>query len=1062
MIRSMVRMPRWRWQTMVDDQGRTWLNGDQSCYFNRLMDVGAPIEANDAATKAYVDSATASGGIIGVPNRIPIIDSDGVGMQDSGAYLSDFTPIRTLDGKDVDASTPSANDVLTWDGVHTKWVPAAAPGATGGEANTASNIGTEGMGFYVSKVGVDLQFKNIVAGFGVVIGAGASGANSIAVTVDPTVFELNNLADVDPSTITDGYVLTWSDLDGKWKPQESAGASGVGATGPTGPAGLVGTTGPTGAEGSTGPTGASGISGATGSTGPQGFTGPIGSQGETGANGATGPQGAQGNTGPTGAQGNIGQTGSTGATGSQGSSGATGSTGPQGNAGLSGATGATGAKGDSGAEGSTGPTGPVGAIGSTGPIGATGAGTTGSTGPTGSAGATGSTGPVGTGNTGATGPQGSAGLQGSTGATGAGATGATGPSGSAGTQGSTGPTGASGSVGTQGSTGPTGPGGSNGEAGATGATGPAGVGDVTGPNGATDSHLAGYNGSTGKLIKDIGYAIADLLLLAGRSGGQTVAGKLTIQGTNVNSGESRICINNIAGNIYALISGIPSINELGFAVYDTTNSKFLVSINNNNYVGLGGVVDQTVGLQLPNSATSGDILAHEFDTHGGPKLTATGLSNCPLGRPAHFVTVGPYAWCDYITTGIADDVQINAAIDALAASNAGGTVILAVANYHITNDIIIHPFITLEGANRPWSDQGWANTIFDPSEEQCARFIISSAYTAIYPIKMEAASHVKNIQFFYPDQATNAAPTAYQAAITLIMKGSLGPNECSIVGIDFYNAYYAINATVTHGRLVVTDCIGWPLSRGIYEDENYDCSYYNRIHFNPGNAGNPGSTLQAWVFGNGIAFQFDLSDGSMMSDCFAFGYQRGLFMSGTNGMHVIGSGMDGCSVPVYMLNCQGCNITGGWYIAYEWFNSVSPATNLILLESCTFCGITGNYFGGGKNGLIMITGHDNTVSANRFWFNSNLGVDALAMYITDVGSIISENVFNSVYEHTYGATLVGADNCVVIGNKIYNCAHGCGIDANTDGAVFACNVLKNSGNITNSSTNSQVSLNAVT
>jgi hypothetical protein len=37
------------------------------------------------------------------------------------------------------------------------------PTGGGGEANTASNVGTQGVGFYNSKVGIDLQFKNIEA-----------------------------------------------------------------------------------------------------------------------------------------------------------------------------------------------------------------------------------------------------------------------------------------------------------------------------------------------------------------------------------------------------------------------------------------------------------------------------------------------------------------------------------------------------------------------------------------------------------------------------------------------------------------------------------------------------------------------------------------------------------------------------------------------------------------------------------------------------------------------------------------------------------------------------------
>lgn len=54
-MRPSSRNTRWRWQTMIDEKDQQWLNGDQSCYFNRLMDVGSPVEANDAATKAYVD-----------------------------------------------------------------------------------------------------------------------------------------------------------------------------------------------------------------------------------------------------------------------------------------------------------------------------------------------------------------------------------------------------------------------------------------------------------------------------------------------------------------------------------------------------------------------------------------------------------------------------------------------------------------------------------------------------------------------------------------------------------------------------------------------------------------------------------------------------------------------------------------------------------------------------------------------------------------------------------------------------------------------------------------------
>ena len=59
MSRPIVREIKWRWQQLMDERDRIWLNGHQSCYFNRLMDLGDPVEDKDAATKKYVDDTAA-------------------------------------------------------------------------------------------------------------------------------------------------------------------------------------------------------------------------------------------------------------------------------------------------------------------------------------------------------------------------------------------------------------------------------------------------------------------------------------------------------------------------------------------------------------------------------------------------------------------------------------------------------------------------------------------------------------------------------------------------------------------------------------------------------------------------------------------------------------------------------------------------------------------------------------------------------------------------------------------------------------------------------------------
>jgi len=56
MERPTARQSAWQWQERIGIADRKTLDGDQSVYFNRLMDLGDPIEPKDAATKEYVDN----------------------------------------------------------------------------------------------------------------------------------------------------------------------------------------------------------------------------------------------------------------------------------------------------------------------------------------------------------------------------------------------------------------------------------------------------------------------------------------------------------------------------------------------------------------------------------------------------------------------------------------------------------------------------------------------------------------------------------------------------------------------------------------------------------------------------------------------------------------------------------------------------------------------------------------------------------------------------------------------------------------------------------------------
>jgi hypothetical protein len=70
---------------------------------------------------------------------------------------------------------------------------ATPPGASGGEANTASNVGAGGVGLFKQKSGVDLQFRNINVGSSKVTTTLDSGNNEVDVDVVEANLNLANL-----------------------------------------------------------------------------------------------------------------------------------------------------------------------------------------------------------------------------------------------------------------------------------------------------------------------------------------------------------------------------------------------------------------------------------------------------------------------------------------------------------------------------------------------------------------------------------------------------------------------------------------------------------------------------------------------------------------------------------------------------------------------------------------------------------------------------------------------------------------------------------------------------
>lgn len=119
--------------------------------------VPLPTAATDAANKQYVDNAV---GNVTIPD-------------------GSITPSK------LDSNAPGDNQILTYDAGSQAFVWQTA--GAGGEANTASNVGSTGVGVYKQKAGVNFELKNIAAGSNKI----SITDNSTNSTVDLNVNEAN-------------------------------------------------------------------------------------------------------------------------------------------------------------------------------------------------------------------------------------------------------------------------------------------------------------------------------------------------------------------------------------------------------------------------------------------------------------------------------------------------------------------------------------------------------------------------------------------------------------------------------------------------------------------------------------------------------------------------------------------------------------------------------------------------------------------------------------------------------------------------------------------------------
>ncbi len=408
-----------------------------------------------------------------------------------------------------------------------------------------------------------------------------------------------------------------------------------------------------------------------------------------------------------------------------------------------------------------------------------------------------------------------------------------------------------------------------------------------------------------------------------------------------------------------------------------------------------------------------------------------------------FKTIGPDAGNDYVTDGSGDDVQFNAAIDALA-SRGGGTLFCQAANYDLDADVTVHKFVTVQGENFPWQGQASSPSL---AKRETTRFVIDrTAGTAAFILDEGAC--LKNLQFYYPNQQISSGnPITYPPTVKLANTLS---DDNSIEHCLFSNSYIAIDATAEHDRLHVIDCRGFPIYKGIDAANSYDVDRYEQVHWNPNYAAvfdwGKAMELLNWTIDNGYGFKLGRLDWGEFDSCFMFGYRYGFYVDGGTSLRIYDCGADACKTCIIAMSIPRLEISrfnGECSSVFEPYyrnvgvsaiylygcdyatisNCQIPRSQVdgIKVVFCDHCVITGNNvqnygLGGAYVSIgIQVSGDGNAVTGNMVDGLNNYGTQG--MYISGDSISVTGNVVSRSYHN--GMDIVIADdttNFVVTGN----------------------------------------------
>lgn len=176
----------------VASGGSTSLGGDLTGTTDN-----AQIAAGVVGNTELADNAVTSNKI--ADNSIAETDLDASVQTKLNAPVADasITPAKLV------SDVPGSGELLSYNGTGFEWI--SAPAASGsGEANTASNVGTAGVGVYKQKTGVDLEFKKINPASTKITVTDDTANSTVDIDVTESALDLANLSGSLPQSSVTG------------------------------------------------------------------------------------------------------------------------------------------------------------------------------------------------------------------------------------------------------------------------------------------------------------------------------------------------------------------------------------------------------------------------------------------------------------------------------------------------------------------------------------------------------------------------------------------------------------------------------------------------------------------------------------------------------------------------------------------------------------------------------------------------------------------------------------------------------------------------------------------